>query len=65
MFFLRAEGLCVLYGGLGITKLQFLFLKKSNFFFGCYFFSSILIIKTLDSELDPDPELGKMLDLDP
>jgi hypothetical protein len=23
------------------------------------------IIKTLDSELDQDPQLGKMLDLDP
>jgi hypothetical protein len=24
-----------------------------------------LVIKTLDSELDPDPQLGKMLDPDP
>jgi hypothetical protein len=40
--FLRAEGLscslCVLYGGLGITKLQF-FIKKMSNFFSCKLFS--------------------------
>jgi hypothetical protein len=40
--FLRAEGfscsLCVLYGGLGITKLQF-FIKKCPIFFSCKLFS--------------------------
>jgi hypothetical protein len=28
-------------------------------------FLKFLVIKTLDSELDPDPQLGKMLDPDP
>ncbi len=59
--FLWAEGfffsLCVHYGGLGITKLQF--------YFQLYIFLKILIIKTLDSELDPDPQIWKMLDPDP
>jgi hypothetical protein len=40
---LRAEGffsnLDVLFGGLGIGKLQFLIKKKFNFFFSCNFFS--------------------------
>ncbi len=67
--FLRAEGfscsLCVLYGGLGITKLQLLYLsKKYQIFFSCKIFQ-FLVIKTLDSELDPDRQLGKMLDPDP
>jgi hypothetical protein len=52
----------VLYGGLGISKLQ-LFITK--FFFSAVIFFQFLVIKTLDSELDPDPHLGKMLDLDP
>jgi hypothetical protein len=67
VFFLRAEGFscgfCVLYGGLGITKLQFI--KKICDFFSTVNFFKILVIKTLDSELDPDPQLGKMLDPDP
>ncbi len=52
-----------------MAKLKFLFKKISNFS-SCTFFS-ILVIKTLDSELDPrypdpypDPQLGKMLDPD-
>ncbi len=69
VLFLRAAGfscsLCVFYGGLGITKLQFFIQKISNFFFSCNFFQ--FSIKTQDSELDPDPQLWKMLDpyLDP
>jgi hypothetical protein len=67
--FLRAEGfscsLCVLYRGLGITKLQFLS-KKYQIFSSVNIFQ-FLVIKILDSELDPDtyPQLGKMLDPDP
>jgi hypothetical protein len=57
----RAEGiscsLCVLYGGLGITKLQF--------FFSAVHFFQFLVIKTLDPDPYPDPQLGKMLDPDP
>ncbi len=41
---------CASFGGLGITKLQFF---------------KFLVIKALDSELDPDPQIGKMLDPDP
>jgi hypothetical protein len=33
------RNLDILYGGLGIGKLQFLIKKKFNFFFSCYFFS--------------------------
>jgi hypothetical protein len=66
--FLRAEGfsrtLCVLYGGLGVTKLQFFIKKISNFFSAAHFFQ-FWVNKTLDSELNPDPQLGKMLDPDP
>jgi hypothetical protein len=44
MFFSEAEGfscsLCVLYGGLGMSKLQ-LFIQKISNFFSCKFFSSI------------------------
>ncbi len=64
---MRAEGfscsLCVLYGGLGITKLEF-FIKKNIQFFSAVNVFQFLVIKTLDSELDPDPnsQLGKMLD---
>jgi hypothetical protein len=66
---LRAEGffsnLDILYGGLGIGKLQFLVKKKYNFF-------QFLVIKALDPDwirvrigvhpkmLDPDPDLEKM-----
>jgi hypothetical protein len=68
--FLRAEGyscsLCVLYGGLRISKLKFS-IKKYKKYLQLKFFLKFLVIKTLDSELDPDPDpqLGKMLDLDP
>jgi hypothetical protein len=41
-------------------KLQ-LFIKKISLFFSCKFFQ-FLVIKTLDSKLYPDPQLGKMLD---
>jgi hypothetical protein len=64
---LKAEGfscsLCFLYGGLGITKLQF-FIKKISSFFSAVNYFQFLIIKTLDSELDSDPDtqLRKMLD---
>jgi hypothetical protein len=50
---LSAKSFCslgVFYGGLGISKIQFLI-------------RNILIIK--DPELDPDPQLEKMLDPDP
>ncbi len=70
---LRAEGfscsLGVLYGGLGISKLQFLIMKIENKFPAIIFFS-ILGHQTLD--LDPgsgsgirNPQLEKMLDPDP
>jgi hypothetical protein len=55
--FLRAEGFscsfCVLYGGLGISKLQFFIKKNINFFSAVNFFQ-FLVIKTLDLELDPE-----------
>jgi hypothetical protein len=61
---LRAEGfscsLGVLYGGLGISKLQFL-IKKNRNQISSYKFFSILGHQTLD----PDPQLEKMLDPDP
>jgi hypothetical protein len=64
---LGAEGfscsLCVLYGGLGITKLQNL-IKKISLFSDVNFFQ-LKVIKTQDSELDPDRQLGKMLYPDP
>jgi hypothetical protein len=46
-----------------ITKLQF-FIKK---FFSAVNFFQFLVIETLDSELDPDPDpqIGKMPDPDP
>ncbi len=50
---LWAGGFCcnldILYGGLGIGKLQFLIKKKFNFFFSC-FFSQFLVIKALDPD---------------
>ncbi len=66
---LRAEGffcnLDILYGGLGIGKLQFFIQKKFNFFFSCNFFQ-FLVIKALDPDWirirsglqppTPDPE---------
>ncbi len=60
-------GLDVLYGGLGISKLQF-WSKNINYFPSINFFK-ILVMKTLDLDLDPDPHSDshwpKMLDLDP
>jgi hypothetical protein len=57
---LRAEGfscsLGVLYGGLGISKLQFLIKKIKNLLSSCKFFS-ILGHQTLD----PDPESGSAI----
>jgi hypothetical protein len=51
---LRAEGffcnLDVLYGGLGIGKLQFLIKKKFNFFFNRNFFLQFLVIRALDPD---------------
>ena len=58
----------ILYGGLGIGKLQFLIKKKFNFFFSAVIFSQFLVIKALDPDwiririgvhpkmLDPDPD---------
>ncbi len=61
---LRAEGfscsLGVLYGGLGISKLQYL-IKKIEIKFPAINFFSILSHQTLDL----DPQLEKMLDPDP
>ncbi len=44
----------ILYGGLGIGKLQFLIKKKFNFFFQLSFFK-FLVIKALDPDLDWSP----------
>jgi hypothetical protein len=44
--------------------LQFFFQKNIQFFSAVNFFQ-FLIFKTLDSELDPVPQFGKMLDPDP
>jgi hypothetical protein len=68
---LRAEGffynLDILYGGLGIGKLQFL-IKKKEIKFSAVIFFQFLVIKALDPDwiririglqpqtLDPDPE---------
>jgi hypothetical protein len=61
---MRAEGfscsLGVLYGGLGVSKLQVL-IKKIESKFPAINFLSILGRQTLD----PDPLLEKMLDPDP
>ncbi len=69
---MRAEGfscsLGVLYGVLGISKLQFL-IKKIEIKFPALNFFSILAHQTLDPDSDPDPnpdpQLEKMLDPDP
>jgi len=57
----------ILYGVLGIGKLQFL-IKKIQIFFSCNFFLQFLVIKALDPDwiririgvqpkmLDPDPD---------
>jgi hypothetical protein len=59
MFCLRAESfscsLGVLYRGLGISKLEFL-IKKITYNFSALNFFLFLVIKTLDPELDPDPD---------
>ncbi len=63
---LRAESfscsLGILFGGLGISKVQFL-IKKIRIKFPAINFFSILGHQTLDP--DPDPQLEKMLDPDP
>ncbi len=41
------------------------YIKKNIWFFPAVNFFKFLVIKTLDSEMDPDPQLGKMLDPDP
>jgi hypothetical protein len=48
------------------NKIAF-FYQKNIQFFSAEIFSQFLVIKTLDSELDPypDPQVGKMLDPDP
>ncbi len=60
---LRAQGfscgLGVLYGGLGISKLQFL-IKKIKIKF-----PAIIFFNFRSSNPDPDPQLEKMLDPDP
>jgi hypothetical protein len=65
---LRAEGfscrLGVLYGGLGISKLQFL-IKKIEIKFKVLIFSSILGHQTLDPDLESGSAIRKMLDPDP
>ena len=65
---MRAEGfscsLCVLYGGPVIGKLQFSIQEIIKKFTVVNFFQ-FLVIKTLDSELDPELQKGKMLDPDP
>ncbi len=74
---MRAEGFScsfgVLYGGLGISKMQFL-IKKIKIKFLVVIFFSILGHQTLDPDpgsgsgiriRNPDPQLEKMLDPDP
>ncbi len=65
---LRAEGfscsLGVLYGGLGISKLQFL-IKKISIKFPAIDFFKYLVLKPGIRIRNPDPQLEKMLDLDP
>ncbi len=65
---LRTEGfscsLGVLYGGLGISKLQF-FIKKIKIKFPAVNFSQVWVIKPWIRIRDPDPQLEKMLDPDP
>ena len=73
---MRAEGfffnLDILYGGLGIGKLQFLIKNKCKKIFSCNFFFQFLVIKALDPDwiririglqpqtLDPDQDPEKM-----
>jgi hypothetical protein len=58
MFFFEGCSLYILYGGLGITKLQF-FIKKISNVFQLSIFFNFLVVKTLHSELDPDPAIRK------
>jgi hypothetical protein len=53
----------VLLGGLGLSKLQF-FINNDKYF-SAVFFLQFLVIKTLDPDPKPDPELLEMLDPDP
>jgi hypothetical protein len=69
---LRAEGfscsLGILYGGLGISKLQFLIKKMEIKFPAINFFQYRSSNPRSGSGIgirDPDPQLEKMLDLDP
>ncbi len=61
-FLLRAEGffcnLDILYGGLGIDKLQFLIKKTFNFFFSAVIFFQLLVIKALDPDWSPASNAG-------
>jgi hypothetical protein len=65
---LRAEGfscsLGILYGGLGISKLQFLVTKIEIKFQAIKFFQ-FWVIKPCIRIRDPDLQLEKMLDPDP
>jgi hypothetical protein len=51
---MRAEGFSCSFGQVNSN-----FWSKYNFYFGCIFFFLFLVIKTLDPELDPDPQLEK------
>jgi hypothetical protein len=64
MFWSARCSLGILYWGLGISKLKFL-IKKIFKKFPAVNFLNFLVIKILDLELDPDPQLEKMLDPDP
>jgi hypothetical protein len=61
----------VLYGGLGIRKLQFFDQKMREKNFQLHFFLQFLVIKALDPDpdslemLDPDQDSLEMLDPDP
>ncbi len=65
---MRAEGfscsLGVLYGGLGISKLQFL-IKEIETKFPVINFFQFKVIKPWIRILNPDPQVEKMLDPDP
>ena len=67
-FLCRAEGfscsLGVLYGGLGISKLQFL-IKKLKIKFPAVNFFQFWVTKPWIRIRNPDPQLEKMLDPDP
>jgi hypothetical protein len=65
----KAEGfscsLCVLYERPKDEQIEIFNLKNIKKFFTAVNFFQFLVIKTLVSELDPDPQLGTMLDPDP